>query len=517
MTTPTPHVLKTILDSPDLPTLPTVAAKLLTLMSLEDTSLAEIAELVAQDAALSVRIIRVANSSFYGFAKQISSVQQAVSLLGSNAIRSLVLSFSLMSLKASRKSRFDYTRFWECSLAGAAAAKAISRQVPDTDQGEIFTAGLLQNIGQLIFAATIPDAYEQFLGYAGNGQEGPDLERQEQEILGITHSIAGSEVARRWDLPDFLVQVIRYHHSPSEYADRHGQLADAIKVVYLADLLARVFYSTSPDKAHSQFCRDANELLGLDEPTIDAILLEVVGEIDAAAEYFGLKIPPTKSVMEILQEANVNLSLLNLTYEELNRKLKENKIALEKLAAELAHKNHLLEVQLHRDYLTEVANHRHFQTILEQELNRASRDGGTLSLLMIDIDWFKKVNDTYGHLAGDFVLKEFCVITGKNIRGYDLLARYGGEEFAVILPGATQENALCAAEKIRKRAEEHLFKDNQHSIRITVSIGVASVRPAAECVSQFEFISRADEALYQAKGNGRNRVACYDSAYATVS
>lgn len=503
-----PTILNTILASGDLPTLPTVAAKLLTLMGQEKTSLAEIANLVAQDAALAIKIIRVANSSFYCFPNKIGTVQQAVALLGSNAVRSLVLTFSLLLLKVTKKTRFDYTRFWERSLAGAAAAMAISKQVPGTDKEEIFIAGLLQNIGELIFAATIADEYNDFLDATANrpGDVGP--EQSEQEALAITHSQAGYEVAKSWGLPDLLLDTLRFHHCPSAYQGSDDRTAGTIKIVYLADLLTGVFFSATPETSHKRFRQEAKKLLGFNAPTINTILKEVGGDIDAAAEYFGLNLPPTKSVMEILQEANLKLGQLNLTYEELNRELIENKIALEKMAAELAHKNHLLETQLHFDHQTEVANHKHFRKTLEQELNRAIRDGGILSLLLIDIDWFKKVNDTHGHLAGDFVLREFCVVTQKIIRDYDLLSRYGGEEFTVILPGTGPDNALVVAEKIRKKIEGHHFDDGQLRIRITVSIGAASVRPSHSPVTQFELIDWADKALYQAKNKGRNMVIC---------
>lgn len=506
-----PIILGTILASGDLPTLPLVAAKLLTLMGQERTSLAEIAALVAQDAALAIKIIRAANSPFYSFSNKICTVQQAVALLGSNAVRSLVLTFSLLSLKVDKKTCFDYTRFWERSLAGAAAAMAIAKQIPGTDKEEIFIAGLLQNIGKLIFAATIADKYNDFLDATETHPDDVGSELSEQTVLTISHSQAGYEVAKKWGLPDLLLETIRFHHCPSEYQGGDDRTAGTIKIVFLADLLTGVFFSATPEASHKRFRQEVKELLGFNAMIINTILKEVAGEIDVAAEYFGLNLPPTKSVVEILQEANLKLGQLNLTYEELNRKLIENKIALEKMAVELAHKNHLLETQLHFDHLTEVANHKHFKKALEQELNRATRDGGVVSLLLMDIDWFKKVNDSHGHLAGDFVLKEFCAVIQKNIRDYDLLARYGGEEFTVILPGISSENALAVAEKIRKNIEAHLFKNDQFSIRITVSIGIASVRPSYLPVTQSDVIGWADKALYQAKNSGRNRVVCKDS------
>lgn len=159
------------------------------------------------------------------------------------------------------------------------------------------------------------------------------------------------------------------------------------------------------------------------------------------------------------------------------------------------------------DGLTGVYNRRTFDIILADEFDRASRYGRELSLLVMDIDHFKQVNDTYGHVAGDQILIEFAQEISKQLRGVDLLARYGGEEFVVILPETSMEMALLIAERIRKSIEEQQYQANDDIIRITTSAGVCSYPDQANTAE--ELIHHADSALYEAKQTGRNRVSVF--------
>ncbi|MEE4136351.1 MAG: HDOD domain-containing protein, partial [Desulforhopalus sp.] len=288
MTATAPNTLATILASPDLPTLPAVAARLLSLMAEEETSLGDIATLIAQDMGLATKIIRVVNSPLYSFSQEITTVQRAVPILGSNAVRSLVLSFSLLAMKGSETSLFDHRLFWERSLTGAAAAMVIARHLPAIDKEEIFITGLLQNIGQLIFAATLPSRLNTLLEQTDLGLGAPDIEEREQKWLGISHSEAGYAVGHKWGLPDLHLQAIRHHHQPDGYTGGNQEIATQIKVVFLADLLAGIFSSPAPETAHRRFRREAKNLFAFTVLTTNTILREVSGEIDTAAEYFGL-------------------------------------------------------------------------------------------------------------------------------------------------------------------------------------------------------------------------------------
>jgi diguanylate cyclase (GGDEF)-like protein len=157
------------------------------------------------------------------------------------------------------------------------------------------------------------------------------------------------------------------------------------------------------------------------------------------------------------------------------------------------------------DSLTGVYNRRTFKELAEPQLSRSRRANLPVSLLMLDLDHFKRVNDTYGHLAGDDVLKSFAVLVRNCLRKEDLLARYGGEEFVVLLPGAAPPAAAILAERIREEVAARPFDANRHLVRVTVSIGVAS--EAGDTLPSLEaMLGRADEALYAAKNQGRNRI-----------
>lgn len=505
------RTLQNILTSADLPTLPAVASKVLELTAHEEVSLSEVITLITQDISLSAKILKVANSAFYNFHQQIVSVQQAISLLGINAVRSLVLSFSFLSMGQERCSRFfHFNIFWERSLVAATAARLIAEQTGQIDPEEMFTLGLLQNIGQLVFALTLPARYDHLLEQlqAGHAYRDVDLE---EEYLGLAHTVSGAEVARAWGLPEAILTVLRYHHAPQHYAGEDLKQVLAVKIVFLSDLVTQIFTSAEPLQAHGKFQQEANQLLGLEQVEVATIFRIVNKEIEKSARFFGVAINPVRPVTEIIQEANIRLSLLHLSYEEMNRELRQAKQSLEELRRQLAQRNSLLERLANLDGLTEIHNHRYFQSFLHAEINRAVKNNGPLSLLLADIDHFKQFNDRHGHQTGDFILKELCLAVRPIIREYDLMARYGGEEFAFVLPEADGNAARVVAEKILRTVAEHDFFDGARHYRVTLSIGAATARPTDPTFCRNEFINHADQALYEAKNRGRNQVAYYQA------
>ncbi len=160
----------------------------------------------------------------------------------------------------------------------------------------------------------------------------------------------------------------------------------------------------------------------------------------------------------------------------------------------------------YRDSLTGLFNHRYFKEILSAEVERAARYRNPLSLILIDIDFFKKVNDTFGHPAGDHVLREVAGTFLKLLRNCDIVARYGGEEFAIILPETKGKSAKVLAQRVRRGIEQLEIRFENNTIPVTISCGISSCDFITESLDIEGFVKLSDQALYKAKGSGRNRV-----------
>ncbi|MET0283156.1 MAG: GGDEF domain-containing protein [Polyangiales bacterium] len=159
------------------------------------------------------------------------------------------------------------------------------------------------------------------------------------------------------------------------------------------------------------------------------------------------------------------------------------------------------------DGLTQVYNRRYFQEALERELQRSRRYGHHFTLVLLDIDHFKQINDRYGHQAGDTVLRRLGTLVQHKVRTNDVVARIGGEEFALILPESTPAGGRALAEKLRRAVEQESFRHENEVVPVTISLGLAEFQPTMAGDNADLLVKRADQQLYAAKKSGRNRVA----------
>jgi two-component system cell cycle response regulator len=186
--------------------------------------------------------------------------------------------------------------------------------------------------------------------------------------------------------------------------------------------------------------------------------------------------------------------------EELSRA----RAAFETLETTIADNRRLMALAT-TDPLTRVLNRRALADRLAIEMDRARRYASELAILLIDLDFFKRINDTAGHLVGDEVLRQLAARIQSGVRTVDIVARYGGEEFVVILPETSAAGAMTFADRLRMAIETHEFPVGEGNLRLTVSIGVSTF-PAANVASADDLFARADAAMYRAKQDGRNQV-----------
>lgn len=219
-----------------LPTLPIVATKLMEMVDNPTVSSGKLAKALSDDQVLTARILKLANSSYYGFPRQIGTVNLAVVVLGFDTIRDLVLSVAVMDVfrTGARDGRFDLARFWDHSVRVAAASRMLARLLRWRGVGECFTAGILHDIGKIVLYQYQPREFDETLRrIAEDGVPQLDAELQ---VLGATHADVGAWLAEKWNLPTALVEAVRYHHAPSKAPTEH--MAPAA-LLHLADVLAK--------------------------------------------------------------------------------------------------------------------------------------------------------------------------------------------------------------------------------------------------------------------------------------
>jgi diguanylate cyclase (GGDEF)-like protein len=279
------------------------------------------------------------------------------------------------------------------------------------------------------------------------------------------------------------------------------------QLVHLARLAGRIFFSPKGGMAIRDFKTVSNRLFEMGPDQVDSFFRSIKEEALDAAQQYGFDISHLRSYTEILDEANQELTELNVTYERMNRELEKAKKEAEELSRKLRKANEILQELANVDDLTGLYNRRYHDDYLKREFERSKRYQRPFSYTLIDIDHFKSVNDNYGHQQGDMILKELGSRLRTMIRSSDMAFRYGGEEIAVVLPETDLDGAKTIGERILKDIERHEFpRKPGEPMHITVSLGLASYGESDEFETLHELVKQADECLYRAKKEGRNRM-----------
>ena len=489
-----------------LPSLPAVAVQVLRLCQSEDLDLGQIAKVITNDPALSAKMLRLVNSPTYGLRQQVRTVSHALALLGVNAVRTLALSFSLANdLRRSRHPGIDLNIYWKRSALSAVAARELAAVVGmGGSKEEAFLAGLLQDIGRLALARVAPEVYAPLSERAGGDHV--VLEMLERGELGADHAEVGHWLTTTWNLPGPLCLAIAHSHGTAPPEGSPPEVVLLARVVAISGLLADVWVRDDPQEATVLAREQAVVLLGMTPPKLDEVLARMAAAMPEVSSLFDIDLGTSDQINAVLDEAQETLLMVSLGA---SRQVATARQAIDTLEA----KTRALQEESQRDPLTGLHNRARLDAFMAAELPTAARSGRPMSLIMIDIDHFKKVNDTYGHPAGDKVLVGVASGLKARLRPRDLVARYGGEEFVLALPETDAEGALVVAERVRSSIEAavHVIGPGNQTLRVTISLGCATLGGKGTFVSASELVESADKALYAAKNRGRNRVVAFES------
>jgi diguanylate cyclase (GGDEF)-like protein len=360
--------------------------------------------------------------------------------------------------------------------------------------------GLCQDLGTVLLGLRLPHLATSIQALRTKpGQARTDAERV---LTGRSHieEFVDSPMAEM--LPPDLQQALRQIHDVANIGtDRVSTLT---RLAMGADTLADVVQAWPKDSCVAA----AEELLkSLNvKETLSKLLDNVSSRMCDLSQDLRMEIGQQLTLEEVVAEAQAAVLQMSAEQEQkasrLENLLRKQEEATRKLEA---HNKKLLDLAS-KDPLTGLDNRRVFNRSLETELDRIARYDQGFSLLIVDVDYFKKVNDTYGHPAGDAVLKDLATRMQRAMRDADLVARLGGEEFGAILPCTTPTGARVAAERLRAAIEIVPFDIGDQHIECTVSIGGVSIGPGSAVNGADDVVELADDALYEAKKNGRNQV-----------
>ena len=471
-----PQIAK-IVDGENMPSPPTIAAKLLELVSQPDARIADITKVISADPKLSARLIDYCNSPLVASSRVVSSLQQAIPLLGMRTLRLLSLSFSVMDTRGD--DGFPYQDFWRRSLASAIAAKLIAKHA-EQNADESFLLGLVFNIGAMgIGTAYAKELHQRF----GTAKMLDALtEEVERELCDATRYEVGACLLTKWHFPDEMVKSIEC------YSEDQG--CPTSRLFLVSQRIALLMLSTEPNAEHlAEIRQQAEDLLGINAEQFGILFDEMIAEWNGYEALFKFDSIEYDSIHDLEARAKDAMMRISLGMERTIREMSEQHNELRELA--------LL------DGLTQLKNRSAFDAEAIQVSSELRRDAKSFGVIIVDIDHFKDFNDQYGHAAGDAVLREVAECLRHSCRQYDMVYRFGGEEFVVVVGDCDYESTLMVGERLRKKVETLQVAFEENCLCVTISLGICWVESGRHDGFDQVF-QKADASLYEAKRRGRN-------------
>lgn len=458
-----------------------------------DVELSALAEMAQSDPAFTLRILSYVNNPVLGLGRRVTSVQHAATLLGIRGLRSLALSLVITHLAPE-------TNGTEVLLANclrrAIAAQNIARKIGFLDTESAFTLGLFLDVGLLVFAKDDPKSAIAI----ANSPACFRLVRERAEGFRM-HPDVGASVALDHYLSEEFVEAILRHHGLT------CPTTPLARIAWVAERIAAVFEGSYYPNARNT-AEEALACVELGSNDLESMLETIPQTVVELSTVFDRYVGPQLEIEALRARAEECLLALTEQYESLVGSLESLVRTKERLEAELRDASSRIEELATTDTMTGLYNRRALRAALERDLARADRDATDLAILLIDIDHFKAVNDTWGPTIGDTILALVSRIILGTLRSGDVAGRYDGGKFLVVLPSTEINGARVVAERIRSTLSHHAVAGPKGPISVTCSVGLAHERGPGCRLAHDPLMSRATQALYAAKSEGRDRVTC---------
>ncbi|UYO73285.1 diguanylate cyclase [Halomonas qinghailakensis] len=481
-----------LLQTASLPSLPAVALQVLEVARSPHAPLGEYVRVIERDPGLTARLIAVANSVYYlRSAPPAQTSLEATQRLGLDATLATVLSFTLLPWPPTET---VVIRTWRRAIVAAVVAGKLANQLCPTKVGSAFTLALLQDIGILAIITTYPDEADTL--YADYQASHAQLINAERHCFGSDHTRIGAWLAAKWGLPSPIVRAI--------YQSHDGFVTDDMETLCLrlSGAIADAWLSPEPSVSLALLLKQIAIAETVPTHAIEALLHRLPEEIDLLTDILNLTAPSSIDSHALLAEAKQLLYQHSLA---LTARLDDQQQQLNTLQLH----NAALEKRSRIDSLTQLANRAWLEKQLEERFALCNEQRRTMSVIFIDLDHFKVLNDRYGHQAGDLILERFGKTLASLIRKGDLAGRYGGEEFLIILPDETSQTAKQLAERIELHLKEQpMLTVDQEALYITASMGIACLSDG-NFRNERDLIDAADQSMYFIKRSGRRGISVY--------
>jgi len=474
-----PDLLRRLQGCRTLPSVPAVVVQVLDMAAnMDSIGAADMAQVVARDPAIATRILKVANSARYSISHDVSTIEQAIAMLGLAETMNLALSFSLVRELKSKSNLFYYQQYWRRSVISAVATAETGSLLQISNRDELFITGLISDIGILALSETLPEYGRQLASSLNDHFRLIEIEHND---LQTDHATVGAWLLHRWGLPRHLVCAVRDSHI-SEKSD--SPLTNAVA---LSSRIADICMNAESIETLEKATDVAGALFSMDHMQFDRLL--------------------TKTA-DVFPEMTADMDTELGDEFEINKLLDQSRSALAEINVQMIREARKLVVQAQHDSLTRLYNRSYLEQNLENQFAISINTGQPLTVIFVDVDHFKGINDNYGHASGDVVLIEVARAIQAAIRNYDTAVRYGGDEFIALLMNAPQDTAHYVSERIRSTIADRTFNISDGvEITATVSVGYATLTHESLIKTAAELLEAADKRLYVAKSSGRNRVA----------